>query len=74
VSQEKYEQRLSQMKALVEEHDELLVKLCSLFLGDDTPNVSQWRDEGTGTLSTTFARIYILSSNTMHRSALKAVR
>lgn len=34
------------MKALVEEHDELLVKLCSLFLGDDTPNVSQWRDEG----------------------------
>ena len=47
MSKEKYEERLGQMKALVEEHDELLVKLCSLFLGDDTPNVSQWRDEGT---------------------------
>jgi hypothetical protein len=46
VSKEKYEERLGQRKALVEEHDELLVKLCSLFLGDDTPNVSQWRDEG----------------------------
>ena len=46
VSKEKYEERLGQMKALVEEHDELLVKLCSLFIGDDTPNVSQWRDEG----------------------------
>ena len=46
MSKEKYEERLGQMKALVEEHDELLVKLCSLFLGDDTPNVSQWRDEG----------------------------